>query len=174
MKDLAPWMEKQIWDQVQSLVPIVCTDVLLGEFDEAGTLLRIGLIWRETPHQGNKWCTVGGRLHYGETIGSGIRRQLSETLGERLTVTSPVQDGRPLYVAQYAPSAASVRGFDAVDPRKHAIGLTYAVQVAGDIEPRNEALAFEWFKPERLPPAEEIGFDQQYVLNRCLKLLRSE
>ena len=34
------------------------------------------------------------------------------------------------------------------DPRHHAVSLAYVVPVAGDCQPRQEALNLEWYSPQ--------------------------
>jgi hypothetical protein len=145
-------------------------DILPIQLSVDNKLQSIGLILRHTPHQGPKWCTVGGRLLYAESIAEGISPQLYDALGERIFFQTR-EVSEPLYVAQYSPSKEIFEGFDAVDPRKHAIGLTYAVSLTGEITPQNEAIDFKWYNVHDLPSEKEIGFNQMNVIDKCLEKL---
>jgi hypothetical protein len=57
------------------------------------------------------------------------------------------------------------------DPRKHAIGLTYAVELAGSFVPQGEALDFKWFPINQIREMKNIGFGQQQIIIDCLKYL---
>lgn len=162
------WVEDEEWNRIQQLVPIVCVDILPVELSASGAISRIGLIQRHTPHEGDRWCTVGGRLLYGESLGQGIGRQLEDTLGNSVRVKGAL-DVQPLYVAQYSPSLAAAAGFDAVDPRKHAVAMTYLLELEGLITPQNEALDFRWFTVAELREKQDVGFGQKKVIEVCLE-----
>lgn len=172
MVEQTVWLAAEEWGRVQQLVPIVCVDVLplrraAGSSDEA---VEIGLIRRQTPHQGARWCLVGGRLLRNESLPEAICRQVMETLGPGAVVQPPV-DLRPVYVAQYF---SRPRVGELFDPRQHAVGLTYALMVSGDVRPQGEALDFAWFSPASLPPVEAFGFEQERVVAACLDWLRRD
>jgi len=159
------WLEKKEWEHIQGIIPIVCVDILPIQFAERGKKVKtFGLILRETPHQGQKWCTIGGRLLYGESLAEAIARQLHETLGNDITFKVS-DDQQPVYVAQYASGTQIRHGFDAIDPRQHAIGLTYCVEVNGNMYPQGEAFDFKWFQHDNLPSSEHFGFHQDRIVN---------
>jgi Domain of unknown function (DUF4916) len=54
-------------------------------------------------------------------------------------------DPSPFTVVEYFPDP-TISGFH--DPRHHAVSLAFVVPVAGDCEPRQEALNLEWYSPE--------------------------
>ncbi|CAN7688115.1 DUF4916 domain-containing protein [Paenibacillus sp. LjRoot153] len=166
------WIEESEWNNIQQLLPIVCVDILPINVSEKGEILRVGLILRNTPHEGKKWCTVGGRLLYGESIQNGILRQLKETLGNNIQIKGELES-QPLYVAQYSPTIELHEEFDAVDPRKHAIGLTYSLELDGCVEPQNEAIDFQWFSISELRIKQDIGFHQDKVISSCMELLNA-
>src|SRR5690348_3534196 len=128
------------WKRIQRQLPIACVDLMPIRFSQSQPrrVEAIGLIQRSTPHQGERWCLVGGRLRYSESLGEGLTRQVHETLGPDAQISpTPAATLQPLYVAQYLPHGASgenpdeyQRG-DGWDPRKHAIGLTYALELVG-------------------------------------------
>lgn len=162
------WINDKEWARLQQLLPIVCVDILPIVCSPSGEINRIGLIKRHTPHEGDKWCTVGGRLLYGESLQDGIWRQLRDTLGSDVQIARGL-DIQPLYVAQYSPSLEAAEGFDAVDPRKHAVALTYLLEIKGEIAPQNEALDFQWCTLSEFRMYEHIGFGQERVIEMCLE-----
>ncbi|MGG2201573.1 DUF4916 domain-containing protein [Paenibacillus validus] len=171
---MSNWLESRIWEDIQKRLPIICVDVIPIQLNKEGHQESIGLIFRETPHQGNKWCTIGGRLRHSESLQSAIQRQLAESLGNHVKLKKVLNDGEPAFVAQYAPSNFPVDGFEGIDPRKHAIGLTYCVWIDGVLTPQNEAMDFHWFKKNNLPDTSEIGFGQGEVIVKCLnKIINS-
>jgi hypothetical protein len=104
---------------------------------------------------------------YGESLGNAVQRQLHSTLGEEVDFQI-ASASQPTYVAQYRPFIGD--GFQ-LDPRQHAIGLTYCIEVAGVPRAQGEAIAFDWFEPKALPQPQEFGFQQDHVVEACLKRL---
>ena len=128
----------------------------------------VGLIRRDTPHQGIRWCLVGGRVYRNESLQTAARRHLIDTLGESIRVKfrHPFE---PLLITQYF----SVRRKNELyDPRQHAVALVFPVNVGGEIQARNEAREFRWFRVNDLPSPRAFGFGQQHVLQSALKRLR--
>lgn len=162
------WIEDSEWNRIQRLLPIVCVDVLALRVGAEGPT-SAGLILRHTPHQGDRWCLIGGRMRIGETIVEAVKRHMYATLGPDVRFSLP-PTAQPCYVAQYMPYP---RDDFPVDPRKHAIGLTFALEVTGTPRPRDEALDFTWFPLDRLPVAEDFGFQQDQVVAACLATLTS-
>ncbi len=165
------WLEENEYRQIQQSMPITAIDILPIKRDKerTNTLDAIGLIKRETADQGVKWCIVGGRLIYGDDFPKGIRRQIRETLGDKVKIVSKIKDQQPLFVAQYFPTGKSpfLR-----DPRQHAVGLTYAVELSGEVVPQGEAIEFRWFKLENIPEKSDFGFDQDKLVNLLLQRLK--
>ncbi len=163
------WLDSDRWHEIQESVPVACVDVLPLQFEAKGkgSNTAVGLIFRETPHQGRRWCLVGGRIFRNESLTEAVSDQLRDALGEEIQFELE-QEIQPHYVAQYFDIPRAIGGFD---PRQHAIGLTYCVQVKGAIHARGEALSFAWFHPRRLPAPEEFGFDQDRVVAACLARL---
>jgi ADP-ribose pyrophosphatase YjhB (NUDIX family) len=170
------WLSPADWRMVQASVPIACVDVIPVRSTRAsagaadvGSFDSIGLILRDTPHQGRRWCLVGGRMLRNESFAQAIGRQLRETLGPDATfdLPAPIQ---PAYVAQYftEPRSAGLH-----DPRQHALGNTFIVRVTGETRAQGEAHEFRWFPVDALPTAEEFGFGQDRVLAACLGAARS-
>jgi hypothetical protein len=59
------------------------------------------------------------------------------------------------------------------DPRQHAVGLVFVVEVREDFKPKpeGEALKFEWFDAEQLQKPALLGFGQKKVLAECVRRL---
>jgi ADP-ribose pyrophosphatase YjhB (NUDIX family) len=138
---------------VEQSIPIACVDFVPERWDYSGARgqKQFGLIRRQSPF-GEVWCHLGGRIGRGESIREALLRHADDTLGVRLLLPA---DPQPSYVYQWfppddRPADASVFRFGD-DPRKHAIGLSFTVDLDGDPRPRNEALAFDWFSLAELP-----------------------
>lgn len=160
------WLDASDWKWVQDTMPIACADavpVRLGA--DKKTIEQIGLIHRNTPHQGMRWCMVGGRMWRNESMVEAITRQLRETLGPK--VQFEIDPHRqPDFVVQYFTSRRPI-GF--VDPRQHAINLSFVIPVEGEIIAMGEAESFKWFDAGALPPSDQCGFEQDAVIQECLK-----
>jgi hypothetical protein len=165
------WIPDADWARIQHQVPIACVDVLPVRPGDApgAAILEVGLIHRLTPDPGPRWCLVGGRILFEETLAEALERQVLVTLGPEAHARSLTGD-HPLYVAQYAPTPRP--GFER-DPRQHAIGLTYAAFLEGTVRPTGEALDFRWFSTDSLGSV-EFGFGQGAVVRACLDRLRHE
>ena len=163
---MSTWLSDEAWKQVQASVPVACADVLpLRVID--GVLREVGLIYRDTPHQGRRWCLVGGRMLRNESLAEAVGRQIRETLGPGVRFALPV-DAQPAHVAQYFTER---RPEGPLDPRQHAIGMTFAVAIEGEARPAGEAHDFRWFAIDALPRAEEWGFEQDRVARSVLARL---
>jgi ADP-ribose pyrophosphatase YjhB (NUDIX family) len=168
MSDNPNWLAADDWKWAQDTLPIACVDVVPVRLSRDGrTVERVGLIHRETPHQGRRWCLVGGRLWRGESFAQAAGRQVRETLGLDVAFEPLADDRHPDHVTQYFPTP---RPDGLFDPRQHAVTPTFVVPIAGgEVDPRGEALAFRWFPPDGLPPADEWGFRQDEVTAACLR-----
>lgn len=156
------WLSPDEWQKVQKNLPIVCVDVLPLRMDK-GKIREFGLILRDTPHQGEKWCLIGGRLQYKETLNAAVAREINEALGDK--ALHKLVDGEPVKVVQYMPELGIGEYFD---PRQHAIGLTYAVELSGIFVPQGEALNFNWFSISKIHEMDVIGFGQKQIIIECL------
>jgi ADP-ribose pyrophosphatase YjhB (NUDIX family) len=92
------------------------------------------------------------------------RRQLRETLGDDIQFQIDPA-AQPEYIAQYF---TEDRGFGLIDPRQHAIALTFVVEVSGTARAAGEAYEFRWFPVTHLPLPDQCGFGQDRVIAACL------
>lgn len=142
-------------------MPIACVDFVPVRVTDDGTR-EFGLILRESPY-GRVWCHLGGRIQRGETIGAALRRHALDTISVELDV--PL-DPQPTYTYQWFPATdAPTDGTPfGHDERKHSIGMAFLVTLAGDPQPRNEAIDFTWYNvgdlPEPLWPGCEHLFEK--------------
>ena len=164
------WLLPEDWAWVQMSVPIVCVDIMPIRLSRtvSNRIKSIGLISRITQRGTLGWCLIGGRLLYGESLVVAIRRQVKETLGNRIRANLS-RKTNPAFIAQYFPSGKHPF---CLDPRQHSVGLTYAVELEGIPSPRGEASAFEWFGVDNLPSFKLFGFNQDRIVKRCLESLR--
>jgi ADP-ribose pyrophosphatase YjhB (NUDIX family) len=157
------WLSEQDWKAVQKAVPIACADVL--PIREGRDGVEAGLICRDTPQQGKRWVTVGGRVLLDEKVRDAVLRQVHETLGPGVKCKVAHY---PIAIVEYVSRRANGKPFD---PRQHAIGLTYVVRLSGSVQAGGEAFEFGWFTRRTLPPAREIGFGQRPMLLECFDRL---
>jgi ADP-ribose pyrophosphatase YjhB (NUDIX family) len=166
MSENPQWLDASDWKWVQDTMPIACADAVPVRLGTDGkTIEQIGLIYRNTPHQGMRWCMVGGRMWRNESFAEAITRQLRETLGPLIRFQID-PNRQPDFVVQYFTSPRPI-GF--LDPRQHAITLAYVDPIEGEITAMGEAESFKWFDSDALPPADQFGFEQDVVIRECLK-----
>jgi hypothetical protein len=96
-----------------------------------------------------------------------VARQLFQALGAQVLFNLDA-NAQPAFVAQYFTNPRSNGGYD---PRQHAIGLTFCVEIAGPLVPQGEAIDFQWFEERSLPASHEIGFGQSHVIEGALRCL---
>lgn len=165
MNENSDWLSTEDWKWVQDTMPIACADVVPVRLGSDGkSVEKICLIYRDTPHQGMRWCMVGGRMWRNESLAEAATRQLRETLGPAVCFQIDPQR-QPDFVVQYFTTR---REFGFHDPRQHAITLAIVVPISGEIAAMGEAASFKWFDPGELPPAHEWGFEQDRATRECL------
>lgn len=172
MVDNPNWLAADDWKWAQDTLPILCVDVVPVVVGRDGrTVERVGLIHRDTPHQGLRWCIVGGRLWRGESLAQGATRQLRETLGLDVAFAS-LDDRQPEHIVQYFPSH---RADGLYDPRQHAVTANFVVPiVGGEVDAGGEALSFHWYPVNQLPEPKAWGFRQDEIVAACLKRWHSQ
>lgn len=163
---MSVWLDEEQWESVQSSVPIACVDVLCLR---SRTLPppEVGLILRDTPDGDQAWGLIGGRVLLDEPLSDALERHIRSALGPDVVPDLPPAS-QPLWLAEYRPTGGD--GF-LIDPRKHAIGITYAVAIDGEPHPQGEAHDFRWFAVDELPEADETAFGQRAVVDSMLSRL---
>ena len=157
------WLTEEDWRRVQSQVPIICVDVIpFRALPEQAP--EIGLILRDTPHEGRRWCLVGGRVLLNEPLLGAAQRQIHETLGPGVDIVLPAATP-PIFIAEYLSERFDCALFD---PRQHSVALTYFAGVSGEIRAQGEAFDFKWYSVAALPASSAFGFGQDTVLKECL------
>jgi ADP-ribose pyrophosphatase YjhB (NUDIX family) len=140
------WLDDETWALVRRSVPVTCVDLVPVRTGTDG-VLRVGLIERDSPF-GRRWCQIGGRLRFGETLRDGLLRHVAHTVTG--IVVDLDADPQPDYVMQWfvEPVPPTRDGVTyGYDPRQHAVALCFASEVGGDpvaVE-GGEAVAFGWF-----------------------------
>jgi ADP-ribose pyrophosphatase YjhB (NUDIX family) len=141
------------WEWAQRNLPITCVDILPIQLEPGGTeVQRIGLIIRDDEpgmpfFSDGLWVPVGGRIRYSETMQDAVNRHLTDALDSPPDYIEPT----PFFVNQFFPELLPGMG---VDTRKHAVALCFAAVFSADHtpQPRGEAVDFQWFTPDALPP----------------------
>lgn len=156
-------LDPALWATIQASVPIFCVDVLpIRPSPDAGSEIEVGLILRETPDQGPRWCTIGGRLGLDESIDAAIRRELTDAVGNGLGPIEGRSDPEPLVVEYHRGPAPDTT----YDLRQHAVSLTYPRWLDGEPSVRgDEAEDFRWWKLADLDSS-VMGFGQETLLPR--------
>lgn len=151
---------------VSKLSPISCVDLL--PYRVMAQSVEIGLIERRDARGHIGWNLIGGGIHRRESVAEAAARHMYATLGPGVVWAEP-DYSRPDAVEEYFPVRRAAAGYD---PRKHAIALTYAVPLSGQVSARDEAITFRWF-PEDALPFDNMGFGQDIVLSRMLPIAPS-
>jgi ADP-ribose pyrophosphatase YjhB (NUDIX family) len=145
-------LSDQDWQWASAHLPIACVDVLPVQRDGDGAIRQIGLIWRKSP-MGEKWCHIGGRLLYGESLLDGANRHTNDSVnGGALAAIEP----QPFFVNQYFPEPREGMG---LDPRKHAVAACFLAEFPSDaklLPVGNEAIKFSWFEIDALPEEQDL------------------
>ena len=150
------WLPRPAYWLARRALPIPCVDVLpMRQGPQVGLISRTGADGRTAG-----WALVGGRVLRRESLHDAIERHLRSTLGPAIRIGA-VDAARPLLAAEYSPDG---RPGGRIDPRKHAIALSYVVAIDGEPQPRGEATGFEWFGVDALPPEEAFAYSHGGVV----------
>ncbi|WP_425467261.1 DUF4916 domain-containing protein [Rarobacter incanus] len=136
-----------------------------------GQIDQVGLILRQSPF-GHVWCHLGGRIVRGETVRDAICRHLTGTIRDLSLDIS--DDPQPAYVFQWLPPDLHQHLTEragpqqiplGIDPRKHAIGLSYVFDSHGDgtVVIGGEALEFRFYPVGKLPARLWPGCDELFT-----------
>ena len=165
---MTQWLSESDWVEAQRNLPILCVDVLPLRLQRKYSKIEVGLILRETPHQGRRWCLIGGRVLRGEILVNAIQREWVDALGDSL----PFGEVLPNFpqIIEYRPDALPGRPHD---PRKHAVSVTYAVWTHGEGHHQGqEAIDFKWFEFSVLD-GDLMGFGQELVVQKLMALVKA-
>lgn len=152
-------LPKEQYNQVVDSVPIVCVDMVPIKIENGK--YYFGVIERNTGPEIGKLALVGGRIYRDETITEAIKRTLATDLGINDFSFYQCEDSKPIIVKQYM-QKSEVDGDYLYDPTKHAVALTYAITINGDLHPANEASDFVWLKNSK---DHQFGYGHEKVID---------
>ncbi|TDQ50736.1 NUDIX hydrolase family protein [Actinorugispora endophytica] len=138
------WFSREELDSVRDRLPILYVNAVPVRTDDTGAVRSVGLLLRVDQEGTISRALVSGRVLYHERIRDALLRHLEKDLGPVALPRVPVSP-QPFTIAEYFPTPG-VTSFH--DPRQHAVSLAYVVPVAGDCQPRQDALDLVWFTPE--------------------------
>ncbi len=167
--DSAGYLSTPAYELVTDAVPIVCVDVIPVDITQSG-LVRIGIITRATGPEKDKPAIVGGRIQKNETISTAVGRHLYDSFQDRHFVFHEGNsEDRPFYLAQFEHAPVSARHFD---PTKHAITLTYLIDIPEPQIAQNEALDFRWIELDEIPT--ESAYNHHLTMQRAADFLQKQ
>ncbi|WP_067975881.1 NUDIX hydrolase family protein [Nocardiopsis trehalosi] len=146
------WLSREELDAARERLPILYVNAVPVRVDDSGAVTKVGLLLRVGPDGSISRALVSGRVLYHERVRDALMRHLEKDLGPVALPRIPASP-QPFTIAEYFPTPG-VTPFH--DPRQHAVSLAYIVPVAGDCQPRQDALDLVWFTPE-----EAVGPDVQ-------------
>jgi ADP-ribose pyrophosphatase YjhB (NUDIX family) len=172
--DRPGWLDQATWELAQRNIPIACVDIVPVKVATDG-MRHVGLIQRLSPFpEGLRWCQLGGRIDRGETVRDALLRHLDENLTDFETYIPA--DPQPDYVMQWFPdNRLAMLGAPeyGTDPRKHAIALSFTLELTG--EPKSvvgaEAQRFAWFTTDEIAEVDGQLWEGTAALLRALRLL---
>jgi hypothetical protein len=149
------WLSDHELDEARRRLPIVYVEAIPVRCDPLGYVNEVGLLLQGNDDGEMVRTFVSGRVMYRETIRAALTRHLEKDLGPFALPQLPPCPA-PFTVAEYFP-APSETGL--TDDRQHAVALAYLVPVAGECQPRQDALELSWLTPdEALSPAVQAEF----------------
>ncbi|MFD6100392.1 NUDIX hydrolase family protein [Nocardiopsis flavescens] len=138
------WFSDRELESIRGRMPVMYVQAVPVRVDEVGEVTRVGLLMRATADGRFHRSVVSGRVLYHERVRDALLRHLEKDLGPVALPRVPASP-QPFTVAEYFPTPG-VTPFH--DPRQHAVALAYIVPVAGDCQPRQDALDLVWLTPE--------------------------
>ncbi|MET8468910.1 NUDIX hydrolase family protein [Streptomyces sp. NPDC006422] len=144
------WLASDELELVRARMPILYVEAVPVRVADNGEVTSVGLLLRIGPDGNVSRTLVSGRVLHHERVRDALLRHLEKDLGPVALPRVPVSL-QPFTVAEYFPTQGVTPYHD---PRQHAVSLAYIVPVAGDCQPRQDALDLVWFSPEdALSPA---------------------
>lgn len=160
------WFDPEEFARLRRLLPMSYVHAVPVRMGDGGEVESIGLILRSSPDGALVRELVGGRVRYCEPLRDALLRHAEKDLGP-LALPAVPPALAPFHVAEYFPSESARLH----DPRQHAIALCYILPVAGDCEPRRDALSLDWLSPSdavRGDVLEEMPYGQHHILRAAL------
>lgn len=137
------WLDEGELAETRRRVPMLYVEALPVRIDPDGQVAEVGLLLRGSPTTGRLTRSlVSGRVLHGERVRDALMRHLEKDLGPTAFPALPVTTV-PHAVAEYFPWPSRLH-----DPRQHAVSLAFVVPVAGECQPRQDALELSWMTPE--------------------------
>ncbi|CAG7844249.1 hypothetical protein USB125703_00475 [Pseudoclavibacter triregionum] len=137
------WLSDDDLEFVRRRVPMLYVEAIPVRLDAAGAVEHLGLLLRANEDGVMTRAFVSGRVNYGESVRSALMRHLEKDLGPMALPQLPPAIV-PFTVAEYAPMPWG----KLVDERQHAVALVFVVPVAGECDPRQDALELSWLTPQ--------------------------
>jgi len=142
------WLSDDELEIARRRVPILYVEAIPVRVDAVGNVEHLGLLLRADADGVMTRSFVSGRVKYGESIRDALIRHLEKDLGPMAFPQLP-QALVPFTIAEYSPAPWSKFR----DTRQHAVSLVFTVPVAGECDPRQDALELSWLTPrEALDP----------------------
>lgn len=142
------WLSPEDLYEARNRLPMLYVEALPVRLDPLGYVNEVGLLLQADPEGNMMRSLVSGRVLYKETIRAALLRHIEKDLGPLALPQLPVSPV-PFTVVEYFPSPSQT-GF--TDERQHAVSLAYVIPVAGECQPRQDALELTW-----MSPAEVLG-----------------
>ncbi|MDP2874116.1 MAG: DUF4916 domain-containing protein [bacterium] len=156
-----------IYEMGVEILPVVCADVIPVKKD--GGLIKVGVILRATGPESGKLAVIGGRVRRDQKISDAISKHLKTDLAiSQWTFHPDNSEEHPFYVQQYFQRSNSNDKFG-YDPTKHAIAMTYLIEIEGEPKPKNEANSFVWVTEAEIP--EVTAYNHGQVMKQAFEFI---
>ena len=137
------WLSDHELEEVRQRVPMLYVEAVPVRTEASGRVTEVGLLLRGSATGAMRRTIVSGRVMYGEQVRDALMRHLEEDLGPSALPVLPASTV-PFTVTEYFPWPGS-SSFS--DTRQHAVALAYVIPVAGECDPRHDALELTWMTP---------------------------
>lgn len=149
------WLNEEDLYEARRRLPMVYVEAIPVRLDPLGYVSEIGLLYVPDQFGRFKQTFVSGRVLYRETLRAALIRHLEKDLGN-LAMPQLPPSITPFAVGEYFPHPSET---GLTDDRQHAVSLCYLVPVAGECQPRQDALELAWLTPdEALAPEIQSEF----------------
>ncbi|MDO9379479.1 MAG: DUF4916 domain-containing protein [Nocardioidaceae bacterium] len=159
------WLSEHALEEVRGQVPMLYVEAVPVRTDAGGTVTEVGLLLRASATGEMTRTVVAGRVRHGELVRDALMRHLEKDLGPSALPQVPASTV-PFAVTEYFPWPG-VTTFS--DTRQHAVALGYVVPVAGECDPRQDALELTWLSPaDAAGVADELEGGRGRMLRQAL------